>query len=69
MRQNNNLYGFNPEDVVDDDTLFAAEDENKLINEELVLSEIEPCFFTEEKIIERIVNGTLNTVPLGDLIR
>lgn len=67
--KHNNPYGFDSEDVVDESTLLNAENEDRPVNEELILSEIEPYFFTEEKIIERIVKGTLNTVPLGDLIR
>ena len=62
-------YGFESDDLVDEETRMDAENTDKLINEQVLLSELEPEFFSEVRTIGRIVKGTHNTRPLGDLIK
>ena len=55
--------------TMDRKTAMDIDDESILYDEDMVLSSVEPLFFCDEKVIERVVRGYLNTVPLADLIK
>lgn len=64
-----NILKSNSDNILDRKIAISIDDENKLYDEDAALSSVEPLFFGDEKVIERIVRGDLNTVPLGDLIK
>lgn len=63
-----NLLKSDLDSIIDRKTFMAINDENNVRSEDVTLSSVEPLFFGDEKVIERIVSGSLNTIPLGDLM-
>lgn len=63
-----NLLKSDLDSIIDIKTFMAINDENNVRSEDVTLSSVEPLFFGDEKVIERIVSGSLNTIPLGDLM-
>jgi len=63
-----NLQGPGPNVDEHKEAFLHIVNENRLLDEDILLSSIEPKFFCDEKTVEMIVKGTVNTIPLGDLM-